>query len=339
MASIKQQKNHYHLPVLNRDELREKEKDVSFDDLLGENKNHHEDELLETLGINPKTTIEFNDTRPVIPTVTKEYVSYSELATWMECSFRHKLKYIDGLTSFDGPSEHTEFGQVIHDAMESFLKEKKMPDAENVRAQLVEHFSQLDKAKVSKLKEKDWHDVIKPMLLEVPGFLDKTFPNWEFVASEFELMEPIDNQQRKFKGFIDGIIRVPKEQKIKRFVSKKSDGYEYWIIDWKSTSWGWRMDKKKDSKKIMQLALYKHFWGTKLGVNPKDIRCAFILLKRTPKKGEPMCELVAEPVGEVTVEKALEAIHKMLASIKKGWFTKNREACKYCAYRDTEHCT
>lgn len=334
MASIKQ--NHYHLPVLNREELRTKEEVASFDDLLNK-KVDHEDELLETLGLIPKSSVEFNDIRPVPPTVTKEYISYSELSTWMECSYRHKLKYIDGLTSFDGPSEHTEFGQVIHDVLEAYLKDRKMPEVEDVKKILTEKFDAL--VKKPKLKEKDWHETIKPLLEEVPGFLDKTFPNWEFVASEFELMEPIDDQQRKFKGYIDGIIRIPKEVKIKRFKSKKSDGYEYWIIDWKTTSWGWRMDKKKDSKKIMQLALYKHFWSKKLGINPKDIRCAFVLLKRTPKKGEPMCELVAEPVGDATLEKALDNITKMLASIKKGWFLKNRESCKYCAYRDTEYCT
>ena len=52
----------------------------------------------------------------------RKHVSYSEIATWMDCAHKHKLKYLDEVkTSNDGPSEHTEFGQVIHDALEKYL--------------------------------------------------------------------------------------------------------------------------------------------------------------------------------------------------------------------------
>ena len=50
-------------------------------------------------------------------------------------------------------------------------------------------------------------------------------------------------------------------------------GYNYWIIDWKTSgSWGWRRDKKQDLGMTAQLILYKHFWAKKHNIDLKDIR-------------------------------------------------------------------
>ena len=51
------------------------------------------------------------------------------------------------------------------------------------------------------------------------------------------LYEPIENKDLNFKGYIDGVIRVP---------NKKGDGHKYWIIDWKTAqSYGWRRSKMR----------------------------------------------------------------------------------------------
>ena len=69
----------------------------------------------------------------------RKHVSYSEIATWMDCAHKHKLKYLDEIkVEGDGPSEHTEYGQVIHDALEEFLKTRQMPSIEALRAQLTQ---------------------------------------------------------------------------------------------------------------------------------------------------------------------------------------------------------
>ena len=296
---------------------------------------HSLDELL--IGLDAKDElissekIEYIDKRPAPPVVTKEYVSYSEISTWSDCAFRHKLKYIDGI-NLDGPSEHTEFGQVIHDVLEEYLKSRSMPSINSVKETLSERFSRLEGGKV--LPAKDWQDTIEPILSEVPRFLEEQFPEWEFVASEMELMEDIIGHKRKFKGFIDGVVKVPKRP---RKGSKLApDGFLYWVIDWKTTSWGWATAKKIDPKKTLQLALYKYFWAKKLGVDPKEIRCGFVLLKRTAKKEH--CELVTVSVGEKAIENALGIIDQMLGHIKKGYFAKNRDSCKFCVYSKTAHC-
>ena len=102
----------------------------------------------------------------------RKHVSYSEIATWMDCAHKHKLKYLDEIkVEGDGPSEHTEYGQVIHDALEEFLKTRQMPSIEALRAQLTQMFSVLPNA--SELKESDWHDTLEPVLTEVPAFMDE----------------------------------------------------------------------------------------------------------------------------------------------------------------------
>lgn len=291
---------------------------VSFDDLLS-------GKFDATLGNDIKLT-------NIKKTHTKESISYSEISTWLECHYRHKLKYIDKI-DLDGPSEHTEFGQVIHDVLEEYLKTRKMPSVELVKQHLNELFDKLKPAK--ELKESEWHDVIQPILDSVPIFLEKEFPGWEFVDAESELYEEILGENvKKFKGYIDAIIRIPKMGK-KNGISIQI-GWEYWIIDWKTTSWGWAFEKKIDPKKIMQLVFYKYFWSKKNDISFKDIKCGFVLLKRTTKKER--CELVTVSVGDKTLEKALDTLQQFLGSIKKGLAPKNRDSCTYCVYYKTTHC-
>jgi ATP-dependent exoDNAse (exonuclease V) beta subunit len=226
----------------------------------------------------------------------------------------------------DGASEHTEFGQVLHDALETYLSTRTMPDVEELKKQLQEKFSALENS--ASLKEKDWHNRIEPILKSVPSFLDSNFPGWEYIAAEHELYEDIEFQTRKFKGFIDGVIRVP---------TGKNGEYIYHIIDWKTTSWGWTLQKKIDKKKILQLALYKFFYTKKFNLDMSKVKCHFVLLKRTAK--ENPCELVTVSVGPKAIEEATGTVQRMLSSVKKGFFLKTKESCSQCIYNKTEHCT
>ena len=256
----------------------------------------------------------------------RKHVSYSEIATWMDCAHRHKLKYLDEIkVEGDGPSENTEYGQVVHDALEEFLKTRTMPSIESLKIQLTEMFSKLPNAE--KLKEADWHDTLEPVLSEVPAFMNETFgSDWEYVAAEYPLMESIDNHDHMFKGFIDGIIKTK---------NKKNEDIVF-ILDWKTCSYFWPLAKRIDPKKTMQLAFYKYFYARKFNLPLTKVKCGFVLLRRSKKKGN--CELVTVSIGDKAVEKAMGTIDNMLGYIQKKMFPKNRESCKYCPYAGTEHC-
>ena len=236
----------------------------------------------------------------------KPHISFSEIKQWKECSYRHKLVYIDKIDMFED-SPYLHFGTAVHEGCEKLL-ERKEPDRDKILGVMKESWENAgfeDPAWYS--KQPGWYkhepiDVWKNwannMWDEVISFLDKEFNGWECFNAEEELYEKIESASvpLSFKGFIDGVLKVPK---------KRGEGFEYWIIDWKTAgAGGWRRDKKQDLGMTAQLILYKHFWAKKHNIDLKDIRCAFILLKRAGKKGK-ICDIVKVSVGPVTYEKGL----------------------------------
>lgn len=298
----------------------------------------------------------------------KPHVSYSELYDWIECSYRHKLKHVDKL-DLDGPTIHTEFGQVIHDAMEDYLtlsvEERKPIDPEPYQREFMNRYDALPRGveTVSKQKELDdmaveFHNSIPSLLESVPRWMDEQFPGWVTVGKEDLLYEPIPGQANiSFKGFVDAFIKIPKRRK-KRSQKKNGklrldvinqeeeqaeyeiipDKWEYYIIDWKSTSWGWPADRKRDFNKQLQIMLYKIFYCQKMGLDPSEIKCGFVLLKRKPNKEGVHCELVPVSVGPKSFDKSLLLLNTMVNQVKQGRAIKNRMSCRFCKFANTEHC-
>jgi len=256
----------------------------------------------------------------LLPT-NKPHISFSEINEWNKCTFKHKLKYIDGI-NLSTRSVYLDFGIAIHAACENFLKTKNMDIsfATNIIDEAWAAHDFPDK--------QNWIEIAEGILNDVPTFFDDTFENWEFVSAEEMLYENIANKDDvKFKGYIDGIIK-----------SVDSSGKEkYWIVDYKTCSWGWPRHKKQSFEVAMQLILYKNFWSQKHNIPLKDIKCGFILCKRAGKNGK-RCELVPVSVGDITTKKAFKVISNMLSGMHRGIAIKNRESCKWCEYKDTQHC-
>lgn len=259
----------------------------------------------------------------------KPHVSFSEIKLWKECSYRHKLQFVNKIGLFT-PGVHMDFGTAIHSACESFLKTKTMnvDVFVNKLAALWEEHTSLNAKDFTQQSFEQFKAEGFAILAEVPGWLDEKFPGWEFIDAEHYLYEKLEDQPHAFKGFIDCIISAPGPR------GKKLT----WLLDFKTTSWGWSMDKKSDDMIRTQLVLYKNFWSTKTGTDPKDVRCGFVLLKRTAKAGT-RCELVTTSVGDVTTGRSLKVVSNMLASVKKGIAIKNRASCTFCDYHNTPHCT
>jgi len=268
----------------------------------------------------------------------KPHISFSEIKTWKECSWKHKLTYVDKIDVFE-PSPFLDFGTAIHEGCESLI-EKSEPDRTklilDIRNAWNEHgFDDPDWVEKQPGWYKyhhcdEWVDWANNMWDDVPRFLDKEFPNWETVAAEEELYEEIEDSDIKFKGFIDAIIKVPK---------KRGDGFIYWILDWKTAnSYGWRRQKKQDILMTAQLILYKYFWARKHNIPLGDIRCGFVLLKRGGSPGN-MCDLVSVSVGPKAIDRALKIMRSMIKMVNKKFNLKNRNSCTYCPFKDTKHCT
>lgn len=228
------------------------------------------------------------------------------------------------------------------------------------------------------IKAKDVKDFVSQMpdiLGQVPKFFDDTFPGWSGFAGEMNIFEKIDGQTNKhLKGFIDAVIQVPRKIRKSHIIkapSKRSvmrlstlkgedveplaigeedesekdvkvsplgEKYDYWIIDHKTCSWGWDVAKKRDYQKQLQLILYKHFFCKMFNLNLNRVKCGFLLLKRTPKKGGDRCELVKVSVGPVAQAKAVATMNTMLNSVMSGRYMKNRNSCRFCEFKDGHPC-
>lgn len=224
-----------------------------------------------------------------------------------------------------------DFGTACHSACEVFLKTGKM-DLKVFKIKLHELWTEHAKIKPDEFTTKSFKQFAKEglaILPEVPKWFDDTFPGWEFVDAEHFLYEKINGQEQAFKGFIDCIIKVPDPKNKKKYI--------IWVIDFKTCSWGWQSAKKNDETVKMQVILYKSFWSSKTNFDPKNVKCAFVLLKRTAKPTQHV-ELVSITAGDVAMKKSLTVVNNMISSVKKGLAFKNRYSCQYCLYHATEHC-
>ena len=287
----------------------------------------------------PRPTL-FED-KTILPT-GKYHVSYSEVSTACGsdgCGWKHKLKYVDGHE--EGDTEHTTYGRTLHEALQEWLLESDSvwfdweTRIEQCQEEVKKVFAEIGFAPTIAALAKDWIDPIQEMLAQVPEWMEETVPGWKPVAAEIQLFEPIEGQTNKwFKGFIDAVIRVPRTPR--KGSKKPVSGSIYWILDWKTTSWGWDAKKKQDKYKRMQLALYKHYLSLKLNVPLEDIKCGFVLLKRTAKKEK--LELLEVSVGDKTREEAVQLVSSCVSMISKRYWMKNRNSCRFCEFRGTELC-
>ena len=257
------------------------------------------------------------------PLLAREYVSYSELKIWNECSYRHKLAYIEQKDHFTS-NEFTTFGTAVHTACEKIVLD------ENLNASKIFNIS-FNKG-IESLEIKN-PDLIEQMKLQAETIMPKVLPallgkfeDYSVVAVEEELFEDIEFEnnkyQKKFKGYIDLVL-------------KTSDG-KYHIIDWKTCSWGWDARKKSDKMMAYQLVLYKNFYSQKHGIPMENIETHFALLKRTAKKDN--VEFVPVSSGPTRVKNALGFVEKAMKNIDKGFSIKNRLSCKYCPFYNTKDC-
>ena len=254
-------------------------------------------------------------------------ISYSEFKNWTECPYRHKLIYIDKLPYFSG-NEYTAFGTAIHKACE-----EKIPNKE-VDAHSVFQHSFLQELKILKEQNHKFdNNLVTEMRHQAKAICDNILPsvleqfgNFQVVSIEEPLLEEITDFEsfgRKFKGFIDLVIKTPDNK--------------YHIIDWKTCSWGWNSKKKADKVVNYQLTMYKHFFAKKHNIDPKNIETYFALLKRTAKKDN--VEIFRVTSGDKKTNNCLSVLEKSVINIEKGIKIKNRLSCKYCKFYKTENCT
>lgn len=174
----------------------------------------------------------------LLPT-QKLHTSYSEMTSWIDCSWRHKLDHIDKVGTFSG-NIHTGFGTCVHSAIESYLWAKRKPRFEEVEIMCKEEIkrfsstNKLDKNYLCDLDAERFIDDVWDITQEFQIWFEETFPKAEVFALEypfFSKFEPL--QSRYFKGFADCILKIPVTPTKKQIKEGKTELFKYLIIDWK----------------------------------------------------------------------------------------------------------
>ena len=253
------------------------------------------------------------------------HISYSELKDWVHCAFYHKLTRIDGIDGFKG-NAYTAFGTAMHSVCEKKLLQEEVDDDFFIQ-EFEDCLEKLDDdVKIDNNLVEQMRSQGKQIIPEIEEALNEYFEEYEVLAVEMPLYEPIEGEEEyKFKGYIDAIVATP-------------DGKVH-IFDWKTCSWGWDSRKKSDKMVTYQLTLYKHFFCQKMGVDPKNVETHFALLKRTAKKNH--VEFFRVTSGERKTQNALKLLNTALYNIKNKRYLKNRLSCTGgygCKFYKTEHC-
>jgi hypothetical protein len=253
------------------------------------------------------------------------HISFSELKDWVHCAFYHKLTRVDKIEGFTG-NEYTAFGSALHSVCEKKLLNEEVEDDFFVK-ELKKNISELDEEhKVNKKLVLDMIGQGKKIIPEIQDALNNYFEEFEVMAVEMPLFEPIEGEEDyQFKGFIDAVVATP-------------DGKIH-IFDWKTCSWGWNAKKRSEPMVTYQLTLYKHYFCQKMNVDPKDVETHFALLKRTASKNR--VEFFRVTSGPRKTENALKLLNKALYNIKNKRYIKNRLSCTGgygCKFYKTEHC-
>ena len=275
-----------------------------------------------------------------------KHISYSEWKNWVICPHYHKLTYIDKVKQFEG-NIYTAFGKALHTLCEETLtKTEQYRSQEKITTLLKEQFVKELKALPVDEQQRAANDfdlrqwmnhgieIIPDLYKSLVQKFGKLGEDWHVLAAEERLYEPITeftDADKKFKGFIDLVVYTKIDEKVH-------------LIDWKTCSWGWRREKKSDKTLAYQLVFYKHFYSKKYDVDPKDLECHFVLLKRTAKPGSKV-EFVRITAATKRTTDALKSLTTALYNITNERYIKNRNSCTKCKQRpgvcefyQTEYC-
>ena len=253
-------------------------------------------------------------------------ISYSEFKNWTECPYRHKLIYVDKLPYFSG-NEYTAFGTAVHKACEEKIPNKEIDAYSVFEGAFLEELKALkqENHKFNNNLVFEMREQAKPICDNIFSSVLEEFGQFQVFSIEEQLLEDIqdfDSYGRKFKGFIDLVIKTPDDK--------------YHIIDWKTCSWGWDSKKKADKIVNYQLTMYKHFFSKKHNIDPNSIETYFALLKRTAKNNN--VEIFRVTSGPKKTINCLSMLEKSVINMEKGMAIKNRLSCRYCKFYKTENC-
>ena len=276
-------------------------------------------------------------------------VSYSQYKTWVECPYRWKLKYVDGLDSFD-QSIYTIFGTAIHRVIQDWLEQDLYSDSvfdassinlsEKFKSILIEeaapHMKVINEnGEQTFLFSREELEEFYGQGLEIISYVqqnqEKLFPtkNVKLFAIEHKLKADV-NDHVYFIGYID-------------IVTHNEVTGEYFLYDLKTSTRGWNKYMKQDKTKTDQLLLYKIFFAKELGVPDYKVHIGYLIMKRQLYKTSYPNPRVTEFVpanGPPSLKRAWSGFNNFTdlvfsdegSYISEQKATPSKSSCRFCSF-------
>lgn len=247
----------------------------------------------------------------------RPHVSFSEILVYFRCCFQHHLKYIQKIPQED--TIFTVYGKAVGEALERYRKYEKRTSWILMSKKIFRFILDNGFGEYVSEKDQDWRFWVKSafrVFEDTIDFLDQKYPGYELIDFEYPLYEDVEGTNKKFKGYIDIII-------------KHND--KIYIIDFKTTSSFFMWKKKADTHKLYQVVLYKYFYCQKTGTDPNDVETAYLLLNRKPsKKDKSSVELVETTSGIKKMNNAVEWMKEQINGIDAGIKIAKVDTCEFC---------
>lgn len=262
-------------------------------------------------------------------------LSWTSIRTFEECPRKFKLRNLDKIPH-NRFSEFTAFGSAVHQILEI---NREASEFKNVFADV------LTKEIAAKFFI-EWYHSNKTIDIKEFRMFDSRLVQTMFNQGEPLVHAAREELEKKFGKFeVVWVERGFDVDDVHGFVDLvlKTQNGRYHIIDYKTTSWGWNIDKQRDPLTTYQLSLYKHFLAKQENIDPRFVETYFLILKRNSGKAE----ILRMSSGEKKKNNMLQMVEKVRFNVNK--YLENSEMnkfrfpplsqdCKWCPFRDSKWC-
>lgn len=278
-------------------------------------------------------------------------VSFSQFALYTKCPHSWYMQKIKKVIP-DIPNLHFVFGTAIHTTLEHYFKimyEKSGAAAD--REDIITLFESTFAEEYKKTYEKYGSHFSSPEQMN------------EFYEDGVNILNWLKKHRNDYftlkKTHLLG-IELPLTYEVKKNVilNSKLDIVLYdevlnriQILDFKTSTSGWRDKDKKDESKYPQLVLYKDYFAKQYNIDPELIDIEYIILKRKiweqSEYPQKRIQLFSPSSGKNSRNKLTKSFQIFLDDcfdengkiIEKEYKTNpSKEICKYCPLLNTEHC-
>ena len=281
----------------------------------------------------------------------KRVISYSQISMFNTCPYKWETKYVRGI-KYDEESIYLLYGNAMHRVLQYYIQtifkeSAKAADNLNFDELLLNEIKSEFNNEIKKNGNKEFttKDELREFYLDGLDTLNYIRKNrslyfstreYDLIGIEYPLLIELTNKVSLI-GFLDVVLKNKQTGKIK-------------IIDIKTSTRGWKDDKKKDLLTNSQLLIYKQLYAKKYFLSVDDIEVEFMILKQKLWENsdfkQKKIQLHSPASGKPSLNKSNVLLENFLkifnddGEINLNYvFKKNvGDHCKWCEYKKHKIC-